>query len=213
MSYEKSENRSAEAQLALAHTPIEFRAALSIVFELDARLARIVAGTSEPMLGQMRLAWWRDILKEPVEKRPRGDTVLDAIGQHWQEREAPLIAMVDGWEYMLADELDHKTASAFAQGRGAPLVSIATETSNEADIHARRWALVDAAVHLPEGDERELLLDLARSLPRGERLPRTFRGVAVLSALAGRSLERGGRPLMEGRGAALVAARAAIFGR
>jgi phytoene synthase len=42
-------------------------------------------------------------------------------------------------------------------------------------------------------------------------LPKTLRGLAVLEALALRALRRGGRPLMEGRGAPLTAFRAAIF--
>ena len=35
-----------------------------------------MARTTEPMLGQMRLAWWRDALGKPVDERPRGDAVL-----------------------------------------------------------------------------------------------------------------------------------------
>ena len=46
------------------------------------------------MLGQMRLAWWREALGKPVADRPRGDRVLDAIGQDWAGREAALVAMV-----------------------------------------------------------------------------------------------------------------------
>jgi phytoene synthase len=32
------------------------------------------------MLGQMRLAWWREALGKPLADRPRGDEVLDAVG-------------------------------------------------------------------------------------------------------------------------------------
>ena len=67
-----------EIELALAYTPRDRREAMRVAFELDRRLARIVAATTEPMLGQMRLAWWRDILAKPVDERPRGDVVLDA---------------------------------------------------------------------------------------------------------------------------------------
>ena len=44
-------------------------------------------------------------------------------------------------------------------------------------------------------------------------LPVSAKGLAVLGALGLRALKRGGRPLMEGRGAALVALRAAMLGR
>lgn len=181
------------------------------------RLARIVAGTSEPMLGQMRLAWWREQLGNNREARPSGDAVLDGIGVHWQGREHALIALVDGWEFMLAEELDEAGASAFAQGRAAPFVAMAqmagASNADTVDVAARRWALVDAAVHIPDGPERTMLLELAGANREAVRLPRSLRGLAVLDALARRSLRHGGRPLMEGRGASIAAARAAIFGR
>lgn len=214
---ESSESLPVEAQLAVAHSILEWRPALTIFLELDMRLARIVAGTSEPMLGQMRLAWWREQLANTPEHRPAGDAVLDGIGVHWQGCEHALIALVDGWEFMLAEELDEAGASAFAQGRAAPFVAMGlmAETSNASsvDAAARRWALVDAAIHIPDGTERRMLLDLASANRKAVRLPRSLRGLAVLDALARRSLRRGGRPLMEGRGASIAAARAAIFGR
>lgn len=213
MASDQTEIRSPEAQLALAHSPGEVRDALRIFLDLDARLARIVAGTSEPMLGQMRLAWWRDTLRLPVDERPRGDAVLDAIGKQWQAREDALIGLVDGWENMLAEQLDRETAMGFASGRASGLAAIAGTPDAALAQSAQRWALVDAAVHLPDGEERELLLDLARSMPAPTRLARPYRGIAILDALALRSLKRGGRPLMEGRSAALTAIRAAIFGR
>ncbi|MHA7818384.1 MAG: squalene/phytoene synthase family protein [Erythrobacter sp.] len=215
MANETPDNHTAEAQLALAYTPPEVRDALRIFLEFDARLARIVAGTSEPILGQMRLAWWRDVLAEPRDRRPGGDAVLDGIGRHWEGREKALIALVDGWENMLAERLDQKAADGFADGRSAGLAAIAGESEERGVVaqSARRWALVDAAVHLPPGEERDLLLDLARAVPQSGRLPRHARGIAVLGALATRALKRGGRPLVEGRGAAITAIRAAIFRR
>ena len=47
---------------------------------LDGRIGRMVLGASEPMLGQVRLAWWRDQLGKPIDDRPRGDPLLDLEG-------------------------------------------------------------------------------------------------------------------------------------
>lgn len=206
-----------ELALALAWTPQKVRAPLRIAFELDQRLARIVARTTEPMLGQMRLAWWREALGKPVGERPRGDAVLDAIGQHWAGREAALVAMVDGWEVMItAEHLTASDAASFAQGRSqffaalAPLVAGAVPERIAAA--ATRWALADAITGVSEPAERTVLMDAAP--PKGAggaRLPAALRGLAVLDALAQRSINRGGRPLMEGRGVALSALKAAIF--
>jgi phytoene synthase len=214
---ESPESLPVEAQLAVAHTVIEWRRALTIFLELDIRLARIVAGTNEPMLGQMRIAWWREQLGNASDQRPSGDAVLDGIGQCWEGHESALIALVDGWEFMLAEELDQAAANAFARGRAAPFVALGEMAGASmpagAVTAARRWALVDAAVHIPEGTERSMLLEQAGANREVVRLPRPLRGLAVLDALARRSLKRGGRPLMEGRGASVAAVRAAIFGR
>ncbi len=190
---------------------------MRVFFELDQRLGRIVAATTEPMLGQMRLAWWRDMLGKPAGERPSGDAVLDGIGVHWPDREEPLIMLVDGWEHMLAEVLDDAAVSAFSTGRAAAflwLVKGNYEDDPEVErIAAKRWALVDAAAHTTEGADRDILIQAAKEIGRGGKLPRELRGLAILDALARRSLNNGCRPLMEGRSAALVATRAAIFGR
>lgn len=227
-----SENLSVEGQLALAHTPVIMKEALRVFLEFDARLARIVSGTNEMMLGQIRLAWWRDSLSLAVSERPAGDQVLDAIGVHWQGAEAALIALIDGWEHMLSEPpLSREAAMAFAKGRGAGLAGMVTlmrtqdrtklsdRESVEANVQAaiqavgEMWALADAASHVAEDGERAILLNLAAELPALQRLSAPYCGVAVLGALAARAVKAGGAPLMAGRGAALTAMRAGLLGR
>jgi 15-cis-phytoene synthase len=206
-----------ELTLAMAWTPQKVREPLRIAFELDQRLARIVARTTEPMLGQMRLAWWREALGKPVGDRPRGDAVLDAIGQHWVEREVALMAMVDGWEVLItAEHLTASKAAAFAEGRGAFFAALAPLETGAVQQRiksaAARWALADAVTGISEPDERTVLL--AAAPPKetsGAKMPPPLRGLAVLDALAQRAIFRGGRPLMDGRGAAVSALKAAIF--
>jgi phytoene synthase len=216
-----AENLPDEARLALAHTQPVLTDALRILLEFDQRIARIVAATTEPMLGQMRIAWWRDTLGMPANDRPRGDAVLDGLGQFWSGVEAPLIAVVDGWEHMLSDPpLTREAALAFAQGRGegmaglSQIVGSPVRIAGDLRVCGQIWALADAASHIAQGAERQTLLNLARELPRpSNTLPSPFRGVAILYALAERSLQADGAPLMAGRGAALVALRAGLFGR
>lgn len=220
MTYFPLEPLSTEAQLALAHTKENTRVALTILLELDTRIGRIVAATTEPMLGQMRLAWWREMLGKPVSDRPAGDQVLDAIGSCWQGREAALVALVDGWEHMLsAPTLTRDAASAFADGRAAAFGALAS-FSEGADAYrpqleaaGRIWALADAASQIDAGAERETLVALGRALPHPGSLPAPFRGIAILAALGARSLKAGGAMLMEGRGAGWTAFRAGLLGR
>ena len=207
-----------EAELALAWTGSEVRSEFGIALQLDRRLARIVQRTSEPILGQMRLAWWRDTLGKPLADRPRGDAVLDGLGVHWTGREAPLIAMVNAWEILVtAQRLGPSEVESFAAGRGAFFAALAGDGVPD-DLSARlvgagqRWALADAASGVSNQSERAALVAAGLAvMRRSKRLPRELRGVAVLEALALRALNRGGRPLMEGRGAPFTIMRAAIF--
>jgi len=203
-------------RLALLHSPAQERDRLMTALALDARLARIAGQTSEVMLGQMRLAWWRDMLAGSAADRPAGDAVLDAIGLHWAGREGPLGAMVDGWEVLVAsDEMQREQILEFGQGRAAPFAALAPDekAGARAECAAMRWAIADAAANLSDDAERDRFIETGLSLEAGGgRLPRSLKGLGVLEALAIRSLKRGGCALMEGRGAALTAMQAAILG-
>jgi phytoene synthase len=211
-----------EVELALAYSGANLRAPLRVLFELDARLGRIVATTTEPVLGQLRLAWWRDTLEQRREQRPVGDAVMDAIGKHCAGREKALAGLVNGWEHLLEEPpLSEQAARLFAQGRCnallalyAPVAGEGDETSAALRSAALRWSYADFAARVSREDERALLvrLGLGGGTDR-PRLPPAARGLAVLRALGLRALQRGGRPLMEGRGAALIALRAGLFGR
>lgn len=217
MSADANDPLPPEAELALAYSGPPLRPILGTALQLDRRLARIVAHGREPMLAQMRLAWWRDAFAKPVGDRPRGDAVLDAIGTHWAGREAMLAEMVDGWEVLVtAERLGEEEAEAFGRLRGGFFAGFAAEPKGSAARRlaaaGQRWALADAAAGVSDPAERAALVAAGLALAGGGRLGgRDLGGLAVLDALARRALARGGRPLMEGRGAPLVAIRAAIF--
>lgn len=204
----------AEHRIAIAYTPEKVRGPLTTYLSFDQRLGRIVAGTTEPMLGQMRLAWWRDMLMKPVDDRPKGDVVLDAIGGDWTGGEASLIKLVDAWEILVvAEKLDLKVAKEFGAGRSAPFLALA-DTESLVPAVGAVWAIADAASQVSDEAERAVLVEAGSETAKAKRLyPSTLRGIAVLDALAARALKNGGRPLMEGRGASLTAFRAALFGR
>lgn len=210
-----SEPLAAELDIALNYTPAGLRPRLHAFLVLDRRLAQIVSQTTEPMLGQMRLAWWRDMLGKGLADRPQGDAALDAIGAHWTGDESVLIRLVDGWEEMLAEPpLPIASAKKFSEGRAAGFAALDQHSPNFQAISeaASAWALTDAALHLPDGEEREMLMKLASSTLPPLRLPRSHRGLAVLVALAQRARKIGAKHLLEGRGAALLALKVGLLG-
>jgi 15-cis-phytoene synthase len=115
-----------------------------------------------------------------------------------------------------AEQLGPAEAEAFGTGRAAFFNGLQDDpdaaTGQRVAAAGLRWALADAAASLSDTAEREALRAVALGVMQPDgRLPGVLRGLAVLEALALRSLRRGGRPLMEGRGSALAALKAAIF--
>ncbi len=214
-----SENLYPALHIALVWQPRATRPALKAVLAFDARLGRLLGQAREPMLAQVRLAWWRDRLREPLAERSMGDPVLAALGETLHGRESELIALVDGWEELLREApLGQTSIAAFAEGRARALGSIARvanlgDGAAESAIRAgRRWALADFTFRTSDGEEREAALSLVRAIGPCGPLPRELRGIAVLDALARRAVARR-EPIMSGRIAPLIALRVGITGR
>jgi phytoene synthase len=201
-------------RLALSYAPARAREATLGLLALDARLATVMRRKVEPMIAQIRLAWWRDILAAEPASWPKGDAVLELLC-NWRDP-AGLRALVDGWEALLAENLDSRAIDEFARGRGEAFALLAAELG-VADAPAARqgrlWALGDLAANLSNPDERAALIETARLEPPVAVLPRALRPLAVLSGLARRSLAHGGAPLLDGPRAMLLAMRLGIAGR
>ena len=202
-------------RLALSLSPGSAQDIFAVTLALDERLARIVGSVSEPMLGQLRLAWWRDRLSEPVESRPRGDVVLDAA-EAWDGHETGLIALVDGWEAVLVENDASSKAAGLANGRAAAFAEIARMTGNAnhsgaAERHGSAWAFATiAAVSQEKQDLLSAYRDRGTPIPP---LPRTLRPLALIGRLSDRALRRGGAAILGDRLSPLVAARIGFLGR
>ena len=110
-------------RLAVTYAPRRARLAWAALLVLDRRLARVALAAGEPVLGQIRLAWWRDRFAEPASAWPSGEPLLAAL-HGWDGDRAALVA------------LDRQMG-----GQGADAVA----------EMARRWASADLAARL--GDE------------------------------------------------------------
>jgi phytoene synthase len=194
------------------------REELLTLFALDSHCGHILRQAREPILAQMRLAWWRDAIAADPSARPKGDPLLGAIDA-WQEESGSLIELVSAWEHLVGDMLDEDAISRFANSRAAGFSGFArllghASHEDQAALAGRRWALADLASHLGKPFERALALEVARRLPAHRLdLPKGLRALAVLDGLARRSLSQGGAPLLAGRCAALRALRLGLLGR
>lgn len=179
-------------RLALAYAPAEAREPLLAFLALDVRLAGIVRHSHEPMLAQLRLAWWREQLQQDGGAWPTGEPLLAAL-RSWNGRHGVLAALADGWEGMAgAAPLAPAVFEQLAQARAEGFAALA-DGHAEARRMGRNWALADIAARLSHPQEQAAALDLARRQDwRGASLPRTLRPLAVLHGLAARALRRGG---------------------
>ena len=132
-------------RLALGYAVPHSRRAIAAMFALDSRLARAGAEASEPIIAQMKLAWWRDQFAKPPADWPRGEPLLAEISAQ-ELRPERLIGLVDGWEALItAENLDPPALQAFAAGRAASWLAVAEALGegSHADavlVAGRLWA-------------------------------------------------------------------------
>ena len=205
-----------EHRLALAYCPARARAATLALFALDQRLAALVGAAREPVLGQIKLAWWREQLGKAPAERATGAPLLALISS-WGEYGGALVALVDGWEQAL-DQSDSlaEVIAAIAQGRAEAAAVLADVlgqpgSAEAAGCAAQGWTVAEFAGSSAQvGDMAawSQLLEAQDWSPLS--LPRELRALAVLYGLARRS--RGTRPLLSGPMAGLAAIRLGLFG-
>ncbi|KQT32986.1 hypothetical protein ASG29_12470 [Sphingomonas sp. Leaf412] len=141
-----------------------FAGAPAALFALDAILGTVVRTTRTPILGQMRLTWWRDALLALDAAPAPAHPVLQALHAHVLPRMsgATLAGMTDGWE-LLTDEAvpDDAALLAYAQARGTTLFrAIVPDGIGDGDgdggsngriaAAGRGWALADLAANVAE---------------------------------------------------------------
>ncbi|MDG6078206.1 hypothetical protein E3U23_03260 [Erythrobacter litoralis] len=203
-------------KLAVTLAPVGLRETFAAAFALDHRLSRIATNAKEPMLAQIRLAWWRDRLGEDVEARPRGDIVLDAIGRSWRGEESCLRDLVDGWEQAIGEAPGSPAAEALGSGRASTFASLSrlagfTDAQRDAAFHGHVWG--QATVALVSEARPQIAAEYVRKRNSLPVLPRALRPIALIGQLSARALKRGGKPLLGDRLSPLVAARIAAVGR
>lgn len=179
-------------RLALSYAPAATREIWAAFLALDTRLAATVRQAREPMLGQLRLAWWRDRLGEDPARWPQGEPLL-ALLAPWRDGASALVPLVDGWEHMLGEApLAAAALSTMADGRAEALATMAARAgaaaaSEAAARLARGWALADLAAHLSHPEEKTAAAQLMAAHDWSTTaLPRAMRPLIVLHGVARR---------------------------
>lgn len=174
--------------------PSSVRPAFATLWNLDLALADVVSTTSEPALGAIRLAWWRERLEElDAGAVPRGEPRLSAIARQLLGRGvtgSELSKLEDAWLPLLEAFPWSEPQAEGLRLRGRILFGIAARllgaNAKDAEAAGALWSLVDGAQHCSEAESRDFLLAEARRalthVP--QKLSREVRPLTVLSALA-----------------------------
>ena len=206
--------------LALAYAPRDARPVFGDLFALDRRLANAVRQASEPIIAQLKLAWWRDRFAQDRGDWPKGEPLLARLAA-WDADVSQLASLVDGWEALLAEgTLTDEAIVAFGEGHAdawALAAAALGETGPPSPDHpALLWSYADLAQHCSTPEDAERVRAVAREQTLLDqtppRMPRALRPFAVLGTQGLRSL-RSGRPMMSAGGDFLAAVRSGMLGR
>lgn len=105
--------------------PVARREAVQILWTLALRLTKLLDDVREPMIGQIKLAWWRDMmamLGSDPDGLPKGEPLLADFQAHFHGV-AGIESLVDAAEAMLLAE-DHTEQTAAAQQFGQTLFAL-----------------------------------------------------------------------------------------
>ena len=201
-----------DRDLVRLYWPVELRSAFDALFAIDDVMADIVASSTQPALGAIRLAWWREALERLDHHPPPPEPTLTAAAAELLTRGitgAALAALEDGYAPLLDEAPDRDRVGA----GGAALFAIgATLLGGDGD----RLALA-GRVHAFARAGRRGLLAMADDAPTtaltGHRFPRALRPLTAFARLAARDIRQA--PMLEaeatpGRAMALLSHR--LFG-
>lgn len=202
-----------DRDLVRLHWPVELRPAFDALFGIDDALAEVVTSSTQPALGAIRLAWWREALERLDSSPPPPEPRLQAVAKELAPRGvtgAMLAALEEGWATLLDEEPDFERIG----DHGAKLFAIGAKllgaSDDRLDPAGRLYSqeLVKrrhlAAVHYPTEQMRQLA---------GHRFPRQLRPLTSLARLAARDVKQAPEIESEatpGRAAALLSHR--LFG-
>lgn len=145
-------------RLAIAYAPGNLRAAFTLLLSFDQRLADIVGRSTEPMIAQMKIAWWHDALASEPALRPQGEPTFQALQiLDMPEVEEAMVRLLDAWgQLLVTDDWDAEILSAFAKDRSTGVFGAYARLSgcfdDVTDVSAAGeiWALADLRLRFGE---------------------------------------------------------------
>ena len=189
--------------------PRERRASIATLWAFAERLTRLLIDAREPLIGQIKLAWWRDMaamLARDPDGLPKGEPLLAELNATWAGQ-GGLDTIVDAAEAMLLaeDAADSRTAAAEF---GARLFAL---SGGDADGGGRWGLLWGASVQTGAQEARELLAAAHNCAPPPRRIFAANRALLMLDRWAGAIARNDGERRWRSEGLLLL--RLGLIGR
>jgi NADH dehydrogenase [ubiquinone] 1 alpha subcomplex assembly factor 6 len=157
--------------------PADRREALFALYALNYEIARVRESVTQPMLGQIRLQWWREVIEAAYGgEAPRRHEValpLTTAIRDFGLRRPYFDRMIDAREVDLSDgpPADMAALVAYAEGTSAELIRLAVEVLEPERRHPAGTAVVAAAAHIGIA---YALAGLLRAMPFHARTGRSY---------------------------------------
>ncbi|MCY7398644.1 MAG: hypothetical protein LH466_07405 [Sphingomonas bacterium] len=174
-----------DRDLVRLYWPVALRPAFDALFGIDDALGAVVASSTQPALGAIRLAWWRDALERLDTNPPPPEPRLQAVARELLPRVsgAELARIAEGWAALFDEERDVEAIGA----RGAALFAVGARLlgCDEPQVAqaGRYFALADVA--------RRGLAPVLPTTVAPLRFARALRPLTGLARLAVRDLAHG----------------------
>lgn len=152
------EQLSPPKRLAIAYSTGDLKAYLGVMLCLDDRLSGIYLRMTEPMIAQMRIAWWNDVMAKPAAARPKGEPLVSQISElEARLSNVDIIAkiklLITAWDTLISQEiLSDDILDTFAQYRAggvfagyAQAAGLEAELLQKSEKAGKIWAITDFA--------------------------------------------------------------------
>ena len=178
-----------DRDLVRLYWPVELRFAFDALFGLDDVMAEVVGSSTQPALGAIRLAWWREALERLDHHPPPPEPRLAAAAAELLPRGitgAMLAALEDGYATLLDEQPDSDRLGAGGEALFAIGATLLGATDVKLPIAGRLHAFARAARrgHAAFPDDIDVT-GLA-----GHRFPRALRPLTAFARLAARDVQQ-----------------------
>ena len=189
--------------------PREQRAAIAALWAFAERLTKLLADAREPLIGQIKLAWWRDMatmLADDPAALPKGEPLLAELAASWAGQ-GGLDALVDAAEAMLVAD-DAAARDAAARAVGGALFALSGGPAGG----GARWGLAwGAALQDSAGDAQHFFAAARNQTPPPRVLFTGNKALLMLDRWAGAIAAHDGERHWRSEGLLLL--RLGLFGR